>query len=496
MLTVVVTPAQSEATRALLATLPAHRAKVRLREAAQPTHADDADVVVTEAGVALPWDWADQRPPTLLPTLPLSAPALSAMLSLAAHDEVAATTALPALTTPLTTSRALAEGLALPPRGPAARDYLDRHNLGACLHYSADAPDLDAALTAYTDAMRLAPSAEARAFTARQAITLLLDTGRLDEADAVRASLALDQLPAAAQESLEGLRLAIALEQLSPVTPAEQLAPLAAAFEALADALDARGNTLRAALLRLDESRVLQLAGRFADGRDVIAVARAFFAEAESPELVATADLRRGELLHAWAQSGARHQFKFALEAFQQALAVFTKDVAPSLFGAIHHELAILYAEMPGDPQQRPIMLALSGGSFQAALEIWTADESPDMHARICANYGNALMRCPESQLRDPVDRAIEQFRRALVVGRDVQSDTERGITLLNLLEALTQQGWTEGDAAAEAARREEIVAVLGALSALTLPDALAEEVGRRRAQFALVLADPVVTSR
>ncbi|MCU0636674.1 MAG: hypothetical protein MUE41_17520, partial [Gemmatimonadaceae bacterium] len=335
MLTLVVAPSMSERVRALLATLPAYRSKVRLREVADPLLVDDADVIVTDAGVTLPFDWADQRPPHLLPTLAVDAASLSAMLALASHDEAAAVAAVPALDGELAVLTAIADGTALPTARGLGRAARDRHNTGVRLHY-ADAPDFEHALSAYTDALLDAPSPSAHAFTARQAATLLIDTGRLDEALALLQAVMVDDIPAAARESIEALRLGVELERMSPMTPDTTLETLAADFDTLCTALDQRGNTLRAALLRLDRSRVLQRIGRFEEGRDAIDEARALFEEAESPELLATAGLRRGELLHAWAQAGARHQYKYALEAFQGALKVFTKDTAPTLFASIH----------------------------------------------------------------------------------------------------------------------------------------------------------------
>lgn len=479
MLTITTVPAESGRLVPLLDTLPRYRGAVRLRMAERPDATEGMTLVVDGRGVRPALPWGDATPPYLLPTLPLTAESLQFYLELSEAEEptAGARERLPDDVAHLT---ALVRGGLSAGRVPEGAGYREAHDRGVLHHYAAIAlADPDAAVAAYEAALAAAPDAQSFAFTAWQYATLLLDLDRPGTAAALLARVDDDALPEQARMVIRSVRLPAVLQARAEELPIEALASLRDDATALRRWYAERGEPLRAALLALDEAQLLQRLGRFREAVETVDGASRTFEEVEEAELFAAAALRRAEVQHAWAQAGARDQFAKAMESFQEALVVFSPEAAPHVFGAIHHQLAVLYAEMPTDPQKRPMLLALAGQSFEAALGVFTRERHPLHHAEIRANYGNALLRCPESQLRDPAERAVTELRAALAIYREHCVEQAQVLVQLNLLEALWQQGWTTPEGGA--ARLAELEAGWQALRTLPVPPPLAGDVARWR---------------
>ena len=481
-LTITTSPAESGRLVPLLDTLPKWRGAVRLRMAPAPDATDGMTLVVDDRGVRPALPWGDAVPPYVLPSLPLSAESLAFYLELSEATEPteAARTRLPDDVAHLT---ALVRGGLSHGRVPEGDDWRSAHDRAVLHHYAAIAlADPEAAAAAYERALVAAPDMASFAFSAWQYATLLLDLDRPARAAAILARVEDDELSEAARMAIRAIRLPAMLQgggaELAPDT-LDALREDAAALERW---YDERDEPLRAALLRLDRAQLLQRLGRFAEGVAVVDAASRTLEEAGAAELFAAAALRRAEVQHAWAQAGARDQFAKAMESFQEALAVFDRDRAPHVFGAIHHQLAVLYAEMPVEPAKRPMLLALAGQSFEAALAVFDVAQHPLHHAEIRANYGNALLRCPESQLRDPAARAVAELRTALALYEAHAATGPQALVRLNLLEALWQLGFR--DDAEGAARLAELEAVHAGLAALPVPASLHGDVERWRARL------------
>ena len=494
MLTLVTTPDRTDALQRVAASAPPAMGGMRFRETPAP-HAEDAtDVVLDATGLSPALDWRDTRAPWAFTPIPLDAAGIAAMVAITQYEWEQAAELVPALRADLVHVQALTEGFVAEGHAIEGRDWAACHNRGVLAHYGAmHDGDLARAVQEYRTAIAAAPSPVHAAWTTRQLGTLLLDLDRADEAAQALATVRAEGLPTAGREAMAALALQVAMARLSEHTPRPELEQLLGMAVRVREACDARKAPLAGALVRLDEATLLRQLDRHGDAIAAADAARATCVEEESTELVATCDMRLGELWHAWAHAGVGDGWKKALAAFQEALKVFTKEAAPVAFASIHHELAVVYALMPAAEQQRPILLALSGGSFEEALAFYTEERHPLMHARIRTNYGNAMLKCPESRLRDPVARGVDEYRRALEVGEGHFEAEERGLVMLNLLEGLSRLGWPDGDTAAEQARWTELREVAAQASALPLSGRLRHELLERLA--ALEAVAPVVTA-
>ncbi|MCU0622942.1 MAG: hypothetical protein MUF53_03645 [Gemmatimonadaceae bacterium] len=488
MLTLVTTPDRTAELQRVAASAPPAMGGMRFRETAAP-HAEDAtDVVLDATGLSPSLDWADARAPWAFGPVPLDAAGIAAMVAVTQYEWEQAAQLVPALRRDLLHVQALTEGYVAEGHAIEGRDWGSCHNRGVLAHYGAmHDGDLERAVGEYRAAIAAAPSPVHAAWTTRQLGTLLLDLDRADEAAQALAAVRVEGLPAAGRQALAALGLQVAMARMSEHTPAAELEQWLGMAAQVRASFEGRKAPLAAALVRLDEATLLRQLARWADAVAAVEAARETCVAEGSPELVATCDMRLGELWHGWAQAGMADGWKKALGAFQEALKVFTKEASPVAFASIHHELAVIYALMPAAEHQRPILLALSGGSFEEALGFYTADRHPVMHARIRTNYGNAMLRCPESRLRDPVARGVDEYRRALAVGERHLEAEERGLVMLNLLEGLSRLGWPEGDAAAEQGRWAELRDVAAQASALPLSGGLRRDLLERLAALEAV---------
>ncbi|MEM8559215.1 MAG: hypothetical protein AAGG50_15445, partial [Bacteroidota bacterium] len=340
----------------------------------------------------------------------------------------------------------------------AAERGRQAHNRAVVLHYAQaphDATARDDAEAAYALALVAAATPEARAFTAKHYATFLLDGGAAHLAEAVLSDVLGASPDEASRAALdEGLSQALLAQLAPPYDPVllDRLKPL---LWAQVERHEAADRPVALALRLTDAALVAQIEGSFAEA---VGYARRAVAEVERedvPGVWAQAFMRKGSVLHAWAEAGHPQFYKPAAEAYQQALKVFTRDAAPATFAEIHHELGILYAEMPGPKGKRELVQALSVQSFREALAHFTKAAHPYVHARICHNYGSAFLKYPTAHDGWNFERAVHFLREALALRPADRHPTERTLTLLNLLEASWHLPGTED--ALDAARLAEM---------------------------------------
>ena len=124
------------------------------------------------------------------------------------------------------------------------------------------------------------------------------------------------------------------------------------------------------------------------------------------------------------------------MESYQEALKVFKKEEAPEVFAEIHHQLGVIYAELPDENKKRSIWAALSVTSFNEALTYYNQVDFPYEFAMICNNYGNAYTKFPAGGRTDNFEKALNYYDEALTVRNAIEYPAERAVTLLNYLEA------------------------------------------------------------
>ena len=147
------------------------------------------------------------------------------------------------------------------------------------------------------------------------------------------------------------------------------------------------------------------------------------------------AGLKKAILLYTWSKNGSPQYYKAAINAFQDTLKVFKRDIHPKKFADVHHHLAMIYSEIPVTPEEKPMWTAFSASSFKNALEIYTKEEYPYEFAMASHNYATALMSFPPAKLHSNHNKANDFFENALTIRTSEKYPIERALTLLNQLE-------------------------------------------------------------
>ena len=165
------------------------------------------------------------------------------------------------------------------------------------------------------------------------------------------------------------------------------------------------------------------------------------------------------------------------MEAYHEALQVFKKDEAPEVFADIHHQLGVIYAELPDENKKRSIWAALSATSFNEALQYYNKVDFPFEFGMICNNFANAYAKYPEGGKTDNYEKALNYYDEALSVRPAMNYPTERAVTLLNYLEA----SWKAGnpDKGFNFERYNDMVAKANEIKTLTNDEQLIKETDR-----------------
>ena len=264
----------------------------------------------------------------------------------------------------------------------------------------------------------------------------------MDKAEAVLQESLKNAISEDAEFALKALLSQVWMEKLSVPYDEEMLTKLKNLLWEALEFYEKNNRKAEAGLLLTDASLIANIAGSFTESLGYISKAIRLFEEENLAELAGNAFIRKGTLLYTWSHNGNPQFYRPALEAYQEALKIFKKEVAPDVFADIHHNLGVLYSEMPDENKKRSIWAAMSSGSFKEALAYYTKDHFPYEFAMICNNYGNAITRFPQMKLADNYNRAIALYQDALTIRTAAHFPYERALTLLNYLEAC----WLVGD--------------------------------------------------
>ncbi len=414
----------------------------------------DADAILVTGGVIqLPLDWSETLPPVLFPhPLVFSTNSLLSFVFMRLENwekayAFAQNDRLLTDTIDLTNRLQLGVSLVAPVRpvnGVGTFDTYRRwHNRAVALHYgNLESDATDDVAEAYQSAIELAPDAEYQAYTAKQFATLLLDTGQLTEANHVLELADVSGLGDTAKHELLAVQYAVWLQQLVVPYDADLLEKTKIALWQVLQYYEAQQRTIQVGLLLVDAAQVATFSNSFSEALGYISRAVTIFDNEDVPELLANAQYRKGVLLYTWAQNGNPQFYRPAMEAYQQALKVFTQQSAPAIFAEIQHHLGVIFAEIPDEVKKKSIWAAVSSSSFQQALAYFTREEFPYEYATVCNHYANALTKYPLARKSDNYARAIGYYRDALRVRTADVYPYERALTILNYLEA----GWYVGE--------------------------------------------------
>lgn len=313
-------------------------------------------------------------------------------------------------------------------------EYRFCHNSAILHHYAATEDNFDADKTRYfyREALNSAPNGEYYAFTARQYAIFLTDLGDLLQAehllqDAIKNALSDDAVP-----ELKAVLCGVWMKQLVVPYDTALLETLKNTLWEVLQHYQKQERKVEEALLLVDAAQVANYAESFAESLGYLTRAVDMLRTAQMPELLAQAQYRRGILLYTWAKKDSPQFFKGALDSFQEALKVFSRDETPDVFADIHQYLGVIYAEIPDEVKKKSIWAGISSASFQQALNFYDKTTHPYEYAMVCNNYANALTKYPEAVHSDNREKALFYYNEALSIRTATAWPLERAVTLLN----------------------------------------------------------------
>jgi tetratricopeptide (TPR) repeat protein len=120
-----------------------------------------------------------------------------------------------------------------------------------------------------------------------------------------------------------------------------------------------------------------------------------------------------------------------AIVCYQAALQVFTKEDSPEWWAAAQNNLGDVFAELPQGDQQANLQRALE--YYQAALEIYTPENFPVEWAGIQTNIGVAYAKLPTGDKQANLEQALGHYQAALQIFTCEQYPYEWARTQLNM---------------------------------------------------------------
>jgi tetratricopeptide (TPR) repeat protein len=154
------------------------------------------------------------------------------------------------------------------------------------------------------------------------------------------------------------------------------------------------------------------------------------------PEEVAEAQMNLGLVLQSLVPFNLARMTD-SIQAYHQALQVFTWDNYPQEYAILYNNIAIAYLSMPMASQQEYLRQGLAVQSFEVALKHINLIDHPREYAMLQNNLGNALQYLVSSHPLDNNLRAIAAYDEALKVRNPRDTPLEYANTISNKANAL-----------------------------------------------------------
>ncbi|MEO1516934.1 MAG: hypothetical protein AAFV95_18065 [Bacteroidota bacterium] len=408
---------------------------------------DAHSILIKKGEVGFTLDWCNSQPPFLLPEeIELNEANLLGIVFAKLNNYEKAYEYLqgnnPSLFKELDFINRLQQGLQIPPEELISQytpfeEYRLMHNQAILRHYACVPADFDFEKTAYfyEEAIKSAPSEEHAAFSARQYALLCIDLEQSTQAVRILEDAQSPHLSKEAKTETNHSLCQAWLLQLTKPYDQELLEKLKSTLWEVLQSYEQSDRKIETGLILLDAAHIANISDSFTESLGYVTRAIQIFESENLRELAGNAYHRKGTLLYTWAQNGNPAFFKPAVESYQEALKVFTRQAAPNVFADIHHNLGVLYTDMPSDNKKKSIWAGIAVSSFDEALRFYTKDQYPYQYGMICNSYGNAFTKFPQAVLTDNHEKALFYYQEALDV-RTAEYPYERAITLLNFLEA------------------------------------------------------------
>ncbi len=405
-------------------------------------------LIVKNKGIRQPLDWHNALPPYLMPEeVYFSDENLLGLIFAKlgnyekAHQYLAQEN--PTLWLEIDFINRLQNGIPVDPNALVSEysefeEYRLMHNQAIVRHFASGEGDFDLQKTIYfyEEALQAAPNDEFRAFTVKQYAMLLTDIGEWNKAENILTDAIEYAFSAEAKIELKSALSSVWMQKLTVPYDETLLAQIKTTLWEVLEAYENQERSVDAGLILIDASHIANISESFSESLGYISRAIAIFEEENIVELVANAQFRKGTLLYTWAQGGNPQFYRGAMESYQEALKVFTREAAPSVFADIQHHLGVIYSEIPDEVKKKSIWAAISSSSFQEALSFYTKEQYPYEYAMICNSFGNAMTKYPAAVHSDNHEKALFYYQEALNIRTAEEFPTERAITLLNYIEA------------------------------------------------------------
>jgi|TARA_R110000787_G_scaffold3841_1_gene14709 hypothetical protein len=397
-------------------------------------------LVVSEKGISASLDWNDTEPPYLFPEIEFSKENLLAMVfyKLGNHQKAFEflTEENPSYNHLLIATH-LQFGYDINEEMHAFAKATSQHNNCIIEQYGNIASRFDAnTLKAlYTEALANASNDELRLFTIKHFVNFLLDTNAYLESEKVLRLAIPKAISEESKNAVSSLLATALMSQLKLPYDKNKLVEIQELQQASIAFYEERELKVNAGLILIDASEIANFQEDFISSKNYINKAILAFKEADIPEFLGEAGLRKATLLYTWSKNGSPQYYKPAINAFQDTLKVFKRDTHPQKFADIHHNLALIYSEIPVSSEEKPIWTAFCASSFKEVLAFYTKEKYPYEYAMASHNYATALMNFPEAKLHNNLDKAFGLFEDALSVRSEKEYPFERALTLLNQLE-------------------------------------------------------------
>ena len=290
----------------------------------------------------------------------------------------------------------------------------------------------------FEEAVSKAENDEIKVFTAKHYLNLLLDTGEFKTARQVaeehRAIAISEDAKFAMNTHLAGILMA----QLQIPYNSQELDEVHdLQLQSIAH-YESKKLKVQAGMLLVDAAEIANFKEDFIASKELINRAILYFKEEDIPEFLGEAGFKKAVLLYTWSKNGSPQYYKAAINAFQDVLKVFKRDTHPQKFADVHHNLALIYSEIPVSAEEKPMWTAFCASSFKEVLAFYTKEKYPYEYAMASHNYATALMDFPPAKIHDNLKKASGLFQEALEVRTATTYPFERALTLLNQLEL----GW------------------------------------------------------
>ena len=314
------------------------------------------------------------------------------------------------------------------------------HNLAILHHYGVLQQQLELSdlKPLYARAMIRANNDEVKVFTAKHYLNLLLDSGELKKAKQIVEEQLTIAISDDAKNAMNTQLTGILMTQLQVPYSHNKLDEVHDLQLSSIAHFETKGLKIQAGMLLVDAAEIANFKEDFIASKELINRAIQYFKQEDIPEFLGQAGFKKAILLYTWSKNGSPQYYKAAINAFQDVLKVFKRDTHPQKFADVHHNLALIYSEIPVASDEKPMWTAFCASSFKEVLAFYKKDKHPYENAMASHNYATALMYFPPAKIHDNLKKASGLFEDALEVRTAEGYPFERALTLMNQLEL----GW------------------------------------------------------